>query len=118
MADTFIQNGIKLVSGGTDNHLMLLNLIDTDMTGLELETLLESADITVNKNTVPNEKRKPSITSGIRIGTPAVTTRGMKEADMVEIAEMIIKVINEGQSAVDEVKNRVANLIKRFPLSY
>ncbi len=118
MADTFMQNGIKLVSGGTDNHLMLLNLSDTDMTGLELETLLETADITVNKNTVPNEKRKPSITSGIRIGTPAVTTRGMKEAEMVEIANMIIKVINEGQSAVSEVKNRVANLIKRFPLSY
>ena len=118
MADTFIASGLKLVSGGTDNHLMLLDLSDLDMTGLELETLLEEANITVNKNTVPNEKRKPSITSGVRIGTPAVTTRGMKEPEMVEIANMIIRIIKEGEGAVEAVKMQVANLIKRFPLSY
>lgn len=118
MAETFINNGIRLVSGGTDNHLMLLNLSDLDMTGLELETLLEEANITVNKNTVPNEKRKPSITSGIRIGTPAVTTRGMKEEEMVQIANMITRVIKEGEAAVLDVKEQVEVLIKKFPLSY
>lgn len=116
MADTFIKNGIKLVSGGTDNHLMLLDLSDTDMTGLELEQNLEKANITVNKNTVPNEKRKPSITSGIRIGTPSVTTRGMKEPEMVKIAEMITRIIKEGKSAVKEVKAEVKELLKAFPL--
>ena len=116
MADTFIANGIKLVSNGTDNHLMLLDLSDTEMTGLELEQNLEKANITVNKNTVPNEKRKPTITSGIRIGTPSVTTRGMKEAEMVQIANMITKIIREGKSAVKEVKAEVKELLARFPL--
>lgn len=116
MADTFIANGIKLVSGGTDNHLMLLDLSDTDMTGLELEELLEKANITVNKNTVPNEKRKPSIASGIRIGTPSVTTRGMKEPEMVQIANMISRIVKEGKSAVKEVKAEVKELLARFPL--
>lgn len=116
MADTFLANGVKLVSGGTDNHLMLLDLSDTDMTGLELEQLLEKANITVNKNTVPNEKRKPSIASGIRIGTPSVTTRGMKETEMVQIANMITKIIKEGKSAVKEVKAQVKELIEKFPL--
>ncbi|MGN0819624.1 MAG: serine hydroxymethyltransferase [Christensenellaceae bacterium] len=116
MADTFIKNGIKLVSGGTDNHLMLLDLSDTEMTGLELEQNLEKANITVNKNTVPNEKRKPSVTSGIRIGTPSVTTRGMKEPEMVKIAEMITRIIKEGKSAVKEVKAEVKELLKDFPL--
>ncbi len=116
MADTFTKNGIKLVSGGTDNHLMLLDLSDTDMTGLELEQNLEKANITVNKNTVPNEKRKPSITSGIRIGTPSVTTRGMKEEEMVQIANMITRIIKEGKDAVKDVKAEVKELLKRFPL--
>lgn len=118
MADTFIKNGIRLVSGGTDNHLMLLNLSDLDMTGLELETLLEKANITVNKNTVPNEQRKPSITSGVRIGTPAVTTRGMKEPEMIEIANMITNVIKNGESVIEQVKSQVEALIKKFPLAY
>ena len=118
MADTFINNGVKLVSGGTDNHLLLLNLSDTEMTGLELETLLEKANITVNKNTVPNEKRKPTITSGVRIGAPSITTRGMKEKESVMIAEMITRIIKEGRSAVKEVKAQVKELIKKFPLPY
>ena len=118
MADTFIKNGVKLVSGGTDNHLLLLNLSDTEMTGLELETLLEKANITVNKNTVPNEKRKPTITSGVRIGAPSITTRGMKEKESVMIAEMITRIIKEGRSAVKEVKAQVKELIKKFPLPY
>ena len=118
MADTFIKNGVKLVSGGTDNHLMLLDLSDTDMTGLELEKLLEKANVTVNKNTVPNEKRKPTITSGIRVGTPSITTRGFKEEDCVLVAELIIKIIREGRAAVKEVKAKVKELVKKYPLPY
>lgn len=118
MADEFVKNGLRLVSGGTDNHLMLLDLSDLEMTGLELETLLEKANITVNKNTVPNEKRKPTITSGIRVGTPSVTTRGMKESECVAIADMIIDVIKNGKSAVKRVKEQVAALVKAFPLPY
>ena len=118
MADRFTEKGIKLVSGGTDNHLMLLDISDEDMTGLELETLLERANITVNKNTVPKEKRKPTVTSGIRVGTPAVTTRGMKEKECVLIADLIIDVIKNGRSAIKRVKEQVKALVKQFPLPY
>lgn len=118
MADEFIGNGIKLVSGGTDNHLMLLDFSDVDVTGLDVETALEKANITVNKNTVPDEKRKPTITSGIRIGTPAVTTRGMKEHEMTLIADMITDVIYNGNKATGRVKKQVADLVKKFPLDY
>lgn len=118
MADEFIKNGIKLVSGGTDNHLMLLDLSDLQVTGAELEENLELAGITVNKNTVPKERRKPTITSGIRVGTPAVTTRGMGEDEMRIIARLIVKVINEGKSAIPEVKKQVHALTKQFPLNY
>lgn len=118
MADEFTKNGIDLVSGGTDNHLMLLDLSDTLVTGLEAENLLEKANITVNKNTVPNEKRKPTVTSGIRIGTPAVTTRGMKEAEMITIADIISDVIINGKSAIGKTRKTVADMCKRFPLDY
>ncbi len=118
MADEFTKNGIDLVSGGTDNHLMLLDLSDTLVTGMEAENLLEKANITVNKNTVPNEKRKPTVTSGIRIGTPAVTTRGMKEAEMITIADIISDVIINGKSAIKKARKTVADMCKRFPLDY
>lgn len=118
MAAEFVRKGVKLVSGGTDNHLMLLDLSDTEMTGAELESLLEKANITVNKNTVPGEKRKPTITSGIRIGTPAVTTRGMKEDEMVQIADMIVEVIRYGKAVLPEIKRRVDDLVHKFPLEY
>lgn len=118
MADEFIKNGINLVSGGTDNHLMLLDLSDLQVTGAELEENLEKAGITVNKNTVPKERRKPTVTSGIRVGTPAVTTRGMGEDEMRIIARLIVKVINEGKSAIPEVKKQVHALTKQFPLNY
>ena len=118
MADEFIKNGVKLVSGGTDNHLMLLDLSNLSVTGAELEANLELAGITVNKNTVPKERRKPTVTSGIRVGTPAVTTRGMGEDEMRLIARLIVKVIKEGRSAVPEVKKQVAVLTKAFPLQY
>ena len=116
MAKRFLERGIKLVSGGTDNHLMLLDLSDLDITGKALEKMLDEAHITVNKNTVPGEKRSPFITSGIRIGTPAVTTRGMKEAEMTEIADMIADIIEKGESAIEDVSKRALSLTARFPL--
>ena len=118
LADRLMANGIKLVSGGTDNHLMLLDFTGTDITGLEVEQNLERAGITVNKNTVPGEQRKPSITSGIRVGTPSVTTRGMTEIEMTNIADMITSIVNDGKSAIPTVKKQVAELVKRFPLEY
>lgn len=118
LADRFMANGIKLVSGGTDNHLMLLDFTGTDITGLEVEQNLERAGITVNKNTVPGEQRKPSVTSGIRVGTPSVTTRGMTEIEMTNIADMITSIVNDGKSAIPAVKKQVAELVKRFPLEY
>lgn len=116
MAKRFTENGIKLVSGGTDNHLMLLDLSDTETTGLELEKNLELADITVNKNTVPNEKRPPSVASGIRIGTPSVTTRGMLEKDCVRIADLVTEIANNGKSSVPKVKKEVKEILEKFPL--
>lgn len=118
LADRLMANGIKLVSGGTDNHLMLLDFTGTDITGLEVEQNLERAGITVNKNTVPGEQRKPSVTSGIRVGTPSVTTRGMTEIEMTSIADMITIIVNDGKSAIPAVKKQVAELVKRFPLEY
>lgn len=118
LADRLMANGIKLVSGGTDNHLMLLDFTGTDITGLEVEQNLERAGITVNKNTVPGEQRKPSVTSGIRVGTPSVTTRGMTEIEMTSIADMLTSIVNDGKSAIPAVKKQVAELVKRFPLEY
>ncbi len=116
MAEEFTRQGIRLVSGGTDNHLMLLDLTGTGVTGKALETLLGQANITVNKNTIPKETLSPFVTSGVRIGTPAVTTRGMKEAEMAEIGGMIVRLIKEGESAISEVKDQVVSLCERFPL--
>ncbi len=118
MADRFVQNGIKLVSNGTDNHLMLLDLTGTKLTGLNLEKMLEKVGITVNKNTIPNEKLSPFITSGVRIGTPAVTSRGMVEEDMIVIADLITKVIKEGNECFKEVKAKVKELTDKYPLPY
>ena len=116
LADQLVKRGIKLVSDGTDNHLMLVDLTDRPMSGKKLETLLGQAHITLNKNTVPNEKRKPTITSGVRIGTPAVTSRGMVEEDMIEIANMIADVIEQGEAAVEDVKARATALCEKYPL--
>lgn len=116
LADTLISRGINLVSGGTDNHLMLLNLIGTGVTGKHLSELLEQANITVNKNAVPNDPEKPFVTSGIRIGTPAITTRGMVEADMVEIGNMIADIIEQDQAAVATVKAKVLKMCAKYPL--
>lgn len=116
MAEEFVRQGIRLVSGGTDNHLMLLDLTGTGVTGKALEALLGEANITVNKNTIPKETLSPFVTSGVRIGTPAVTTRGMKQPEMVLIAQLIAKIIREGEAAIPEVKKRVLDLCKAFPL--
>ena len=116
MAEAFTAEGIRLVSGGTDNHLMLLDLTGTGVTGKALESLLGQANITVNKNTIPKETLSPFVTSGVRIGTPAVTSRGMKEPEMVAIAKMIARLIREGEAAVDAVKQEVLALCARFPL--
>ena len=116
MAEQLIKRGVRLVSGGTDNHLMLIDLVDTEMTGKELERLLGEANITANKNTVPRETRSPFVTSGLRVGTPAVTTRGMKEPEMVKIADMIADIIEKGEAAVEDVRARALELCKAFPL--
>lgn len=116
LANRLVERGLRLVSGGTDNHLMLLNLVGTDVTGKQLESWLDLARITVNKNAVPNDPQKASITSGVRIGTPAVTTRGMKEAEMIEIADMIADVVEHGESVIDDVKSRVVALCEKFPI--
>ena len=116
LAGQLVKRGIRLVSGGTDNHLMLVDLTDRPMSGKKLETLLGQAHITLNKNTVPNEKRKPTITSGVRIGTPAVTSRGMVEEDMAEIANMIADVIENGEAAIEDVKARATALCAKYPL--
>ena len=116
LESAFRAEGIKMVSDGTDNHLILLDFSDTEMTGKLLEKLLEEANITVNKNTVPNEKRSPFVTSGVRVGTPAITSRGLKEEHMVMIAKWIARIVNEGEAAVPAVKAEVEALMKNFPL--
>ena len=108
--------GVKLVSGGTDNHLLLIDLTDEDCTGKELEHNLDEVHITANKNTVPGEKRSPFVTSGVRVGTPAVTTRGMGPAEMKIIADCIADCIFDFEGKKDEVAARVAELVKKFPL--
>ena len=116
LENAFRAEDIKMVSGGTDNHLLLLDFSDTEMTGKAMENMLEAANITVNKNTVPNEKRSPFVTSGIRVGTPAITTRGLKEKEMTMIAAWIARVFREGEAAVPQVKAEVEALMAGYPL--
>jgi glycine hydroxymethyltransferase len=118
LARCFIESGFDVVSGGTDNHLLLLDLSPRDLTGKKAEKALEEAGITVNKNTVPFDKKSPFITSGIRIGTPALTTRGMKEPEMEAIAGMMCRVLNniEDESVITHVREEAKNLCEAFPL--
>ncbi len=116
LAEALKEKGVNLVSGGTDNHLMLIDLRGLELTGKALEKLLVQANITVNKNTVPFETRSPFITSGIRVGTPAVTSRGMKEPEMAQIAGFIARLIDEGEAAIEPVKAEVIALCEKFPL--
>lgn len=116
MERTFREEGIRMVSGGTDNHLLLLDFTGSEMTGKQMEALLESANITVNKNTVPNETRSPFVTSGIRVGTPAATTRGLKEPQMINVAKWIARVFREGEAAVPEIRQQVEAMMAGYPL--
>jgi glycine hydroxymethyltransferase len=120
LAAALIQRGHRLVTGGTDTHLMLVDLTATGLTGKEAQEALDRAWITVNKNTIPFETRSPMVTSGIRVGTPAVTTRGMKEPDMAAIADMISEVLMDikNAEAARTVRQRVRELTARFPLPY
>jgi glycine hydroxymethyltransferase len=118
LADELMGQGFKLVSGGTDNHLILMDLTNKGITGKEAQEVLDSVGITANKNTIPYDTQKPFITSGLRLGTPALTTRGMKESEMKEVGVMIAKVLgNKGDSAIlEKVRAEVKALAERFPL--
>ena len=116
LAQGLINRGNKLVSGGTDNHVMLLDLTDSEVTGKELEHRLDAVRITANKNTVPNERRSPFVTSGVRLGTPAVTTRGLGVAEMDKIAEFITLALNDFENSADSIRAGVDEICKNFPL--
>lgn len=116
LADTLSEGGIRLVSGGTDNHLMLADTMSLGRTGNEVQELLDAAHITANKNSIPFDTQSVKLTSGMRFGTPAVTTRGMGEDEMRDIGKMIVRIINDGDKAIDDVKQQVLSLCERFPL--
>jgi glycine hydroxymethyltransferase len=116
LGEELVHRGFKLVSGGTDNHLILVDLNNKGVTGKEAENLLDSIGVTLNKNTVPNETRSPFVTSGVRIGTAAVTTRGFKEEDMKVIAEIIDEAITNKDGNLDELKTKVISLCEKHPL--
>lgn len=116
LAKALLDKGINLVSGGTDNHLMLIDLTSKGMTGKELEALLDKAHITANKNAIPFDTQKPFVTSGVRIGTPAVTSRGMKEEDMLVIADCIADLVDNREEAVERCSQKVAALCKKYPI--
>ncbi|MCK4605168.1 MAG: serine hydroxymethyltransferase, partial [Deltaproteobacteria bacterium] len=118
LAKTLQDRGFRLVSGGTDNHLLLMDLSDKGLTGAKAEEILERSGITVNKNTIPFDTRSPSVTSGIRIGTPAVTTRGLKEKEMEEVGNYISELLNqpEDDKLIGDIKIKIRSLCERFPL--
>ena len=118
LAEALIRKGFKIVSGGTDTHLMLVDLRNKRLTGDVAEEVLDKAGITVNKNSIPHDPEKPFVTSGIRLGTPALTTRGMVEEDMKKIAELMSDALDHryDDDYLDSLKKEVRNLTKRFPL--
>ena len=116
LAETLRTNGVRLVSGGTDNHLMLADVMSRGKTGNEVQELLDAANITANKNAIPFDTQPVKLTSGMRFGSPAVTTRGMKEEEMRQIGGMISRLMEEGEAAVQDVKEQVIALCERFPL--
>ena len=116
LADAMLAEGFRLVSGGTDNHLMLVDLQNMHITGKEMQNRLDEVYITVNKNAVPNDPEGPFVTSGIRIGTPAVTTRGLKEADMKEIARLIKLTVTDYETKADEIRAAVGKICEKYPL--
>ncbi|HAB55987.1 MAG TPA: serine hydroxymethyltransferase [Cellvibrionales bacterium] len=118
MANTFIERGIKIVSGGTHNHLMLVDLIGKEYTGTDADAALGAAHITVNKNAVPNDPRSPFVTSGLRVGTPAITTRGFKEEEVIQLTHWMCDILADvnDQAVIDRVRGQVSELCKRFPV--
>lgn len=116
MANRFVENGFKVISGGTDNHLMLVDVTPFGVNGRDVQNLLDEANITLNKNTIPNETLSPALTSGVRIGTPAITTRGMKEEECIYIADLITELIKGGEDKVKEIQAKVIELCDKFPL--
>jgi glycine hydroxymethyltransferase len=116
LAEGLTARGVELLTGGTDNHLMLLNLANTECTGRDLEVRLDSVHITANKNAVPNDPRKPAVTSGLRVGTPAVTTRGFKEADMEKIAGFIADSVFDFEAKKASIAEGVAELCAKYPI--
>ena len=118
MAAQFMEKGIDVVSGGTDNHLMLISLVNKGLTGKEVDAALGRANITVNKNAVPKDPQSPFVTSGIRVGTPAITTRGFKEAEARQIADWIIRVIEnvKDEAVIEDVKQQVLDLTRQYPV--
>lgn len=115
LAEELVNGGLRLISGGTDNHLLLVDVTTVGHTGKEAEAILESVNITTNKNTIPNEKNSPFVTSGIRLGTPAMTTRGLKENEFREIAKIIVAAL-KNEAPQEELKQRVLDMLQNFPL--
>ena len=111
-----MERGVKVVSGGTDNHLLLIDLTPQEKTGKEVEKLLEEANITANKNTIPNDPKSPFVTSGIRLGTPAATTRGLNTEDFDQVAEAIAMVVNQGADGIEGAKGIIKTLTDKYPL--
>jgi glycine hydroxymethyltransferase len=118
MCKVLVQRGHRIVSGGTDNHLFLLDLIDKGVTGKDADAALGRAHITVNKNAVPNDPRPPFVTSGLRIGTPAVTTRGFKEAEVAQLAHWIADVLEDvgNEAVIARTRDAVRGICRRFPV--
>ena len=116
LASALLNKGFNLVTGGTDNHLMLLDLRDSGITGKELEIRLDEVHITANKNSVPDDPQKPTVTSGLRVGTPAVTARGFKEAEMLKIADFFYDVVNDFEGSRARVTDEVIALCEKYPI--
>ena len=118
MASVFMERGFQIVSGGTDDHLFLLSLVDKEVTGKEADEALGRANITVNKNAVPNDPRPPFVTSGIRVGSPAVTTRGFREEEVTQLVHWMCDILDDinNDSLIDEIKGKVLELCGRFPV--
>lgn len=118
MCSVLMNRGYKIVSGGTDNHLLLVDLIDKDITGKEADAALSKANITVNKNSVPNDPRSPFVTSGLRLGTPAVTTRGFKEKEITLLSNWVADVLDDinNEATIARVKKDVLHLCREFPV--
>ena len=116
LCDGLLGRDVDIVSGGTDNHLMLVNLVSSGKTGAVVEAELDAVGITANKNTIPRDPQSPFVTSGLRLGTPAATTRGLKEADFDRVAEVIATVIHEGDAKADYCRGIISEITQRYPL--